>query len=540
MGHSSPLPHLSIPLIFPLILLLLHISASWAAPDPVYTSFVQCFSARTKQPSLISQIVYAQNNPSYTSVLRAYIRNARFNTTSTPKPVIIVTPTQESHVQASVLCSKQSGIRIRIRSGGHDYEGVSYVSQEPYIILDMFNLRSVAVDMKEQTAWVQAGATIGELYYRISEKSKVHGFPSAVCPTVGVGGNLCGGGYGFMLRKYGTTADNILDAKMVDVNGRILDRNSMGEDLFWAIRGGGGASFGVILAYKINLVAVPPKVTVFRVERTLEESATDIVYRWQHVAPNTDENLFMRMLIQPVTSPVKKGEMTIRASIVALFLGTADDVVALLGKEFPELGLKKEDTREMSWIESIVWVYNGNVTSPNVLLNREPDSATFGKRKSDYVQTPIPKDGLEGLWKRMIEIGETGLAFNPYGGKMSQIPASAVPFPHRAGNLFKIQYSVNWKDGGIEAENNFTAQAKNLYGYMTPFVSKNPRSAFLNYRDLDIGINHHGNNSYEEGKVYGTMYFHENFDRLVKVKTEVDPENFFRNEQSIPPLPRKA
>ncbi|KAG6642490.1 hypothetical protein CIPAW_09G143400 [Carya illinoinensis] len=411
------------------------------------------------------------------------IRNARFNTTSTPKPVIIVTPTQESHVQDSVLCSKQSGIRIRIRSGGHDYEGVSYVSQEPYIILNMFNLRSVAVDMKEQTAW----------------KSKVHGFPSAVCPTVGVGGNLCDGGYGFMLRKYGTTVDNVLDAKMVDVNGRILDRNSMGEDLFWGIRGGGGgASFGVILAYKINLVAVPPKVTVFRVERTLEESATDIVSRWQH-----------------------NGEMTIRASIVALFLSTTDDIVALLGKEFPELGLKKEDTMVMSWIESIVWVYNGNVTSPNVLLNREPNSATFGKRKSDYVQTPIPKDGLEGLWKRMIEIGETGLAFNPYGGKMSQIPASV-------------------KDGGIEAENNFTAQAKNLYSYMTPFVSKNPRSAFLNYRDLDIGIKYHGNNSYEEGKVYGTMYFHENFDRLVKVKTEVDPENFFRNEQSIPPLPRNA
>ncbi|GAY33900.1 hypothetical protein CUMW_008650 [Citrus unshiu] len=80
--------------------------------------------------------------------------------------------------------------------------------------------------------------------------------------------------------------------------------------------------------------------------------------------------------------------------------------------------------------------------------------------------------------------------------------------------------------------------ATSLYSFMTPFVSKSPRSAYLNYRDVDIGINHHGEDSYAEGKVYGEKYFNGNFDRLVKVKTMVDPENFFRNEQSIPTQPR--
>ncbi|EEF46726.1 hypothetical protein RCOM_1379210 [Ricinus communis] len=75
---------------------------------------------------------------------------------------------------------------------------------------------------------------------------------------------------------------------------------------------------------------------------------------------------------------------------------------------------------------------------------------------------------------------------------------------------------------------------------MTPFVSKNLRSAFLNYRDLDIGVMTPGKNSYEEGSIYGYKYFNGNFDRLVKVKTAVDPENFFRNEQSIPTLSSKA
>jgi FAD/FMN-containing dehydrogenase len=524
-----------------LLLLLFQISASWAGSDSVHDTFLRCLSKQTNQQEQISKLVYAQGNPSYTSVLRAYIRNARFNTSSTPKPLVIVTPTSESHVQAAVICAKNIGVQLKIRSGGHDYEGVSYISDVPFIMLDMSNLRTVVVNIQEQTDWVSAGATLGELYYRIWEKSKVHGFPAGICPTVGVGGHLSGGGYGNMLRKHGLSVDHVIDAKIVDAKGKILDKKSMGEDLFWAIRGGGGASFGVVIAYKIGLVQVPETVTVFRVEKYLEEKATDIVYKWQHVAPTTDENLFMRMLVQPVSSKVKKGEKTIRITIMAMFLGNADQLISLLNKDFPELGLKKADVLEKDWMGSVLWWgIKDNNTTPNWLLDRHPDTADFTRRKSDYVQTPIPKDGLEWLWKRMIELGKTGLVFNPYGGRMSQIPASATPFPHRAGNLFKVQYSVNWDEAGHELDKNYTTQIRKLHGYMTPFVSKNPRSAYLNYRDLDIGINHFGKNSYAEGQVYGAKYFNGNFDRLVKVKTAVDPGNFFRSQQSIPTLPKKA
>ncbi|KAJ7015315.1 cannabidiolic acid synthase-like [Populus alba x Populus x berolinensis] len=72
--------------------------------------------------------------------------------------------------------------------------------------------------------------------------------------------------------------------------------------------------------------------------------------------------------------------------------------------------------------------------------------------------------------------------------------------------------------------------------YMTPYVTKNPRQAYINYRDLDLGMNNLGNTSYKQARIWGTKYFKNNFDRLVHVKTKVDPDNFFRNEQSIPPL----
>jgi FAD/FMN-containing dehydrogenase len=520
-------------------LLSVFFSATFARPiatESLYTSFLQCLKQNNTDPT-ISNIVFSQTNPSFSTVLQDYIRNARFNTTSTPKPLIIVTPKKPSHVQSTVICAKNVNIQIKIRSGGHDYEGISYVNQSPFIILDMFNLRTINVDIKNEVAYIQAGSTLGEVYYRIYEKSKVHGFPAGVCPTVGVGGHFSGGGYGTMLRKFGLSVDNVIDAEIVDAKGRLLNRKSMGEDLFWAIRGGGGASFGVVLSYTVKLVPVPETVTVFRIEKTLDQNATDLVVQWQHVAPTTDDRIFMRLLLQPITSKVVKGTKTIKASVVAMFLGGADEVVGILGKQFPLLGLKKEDCIELSWINAVIWyndadAYNSGA-KPESLLDRNVNMASFGKRKSDYVQKPISKDALELIWKKMIALGKVGFVFNPYGGKMAEIPANATPFPHRAGNLFKVQFSVNWQDPSPNATLGYLNQAKILYSFMTPYVSKNPRSAYLNYRDLDIGINSFGKNSYQEGQVYGAKYFNNNFDRLVKIKSVVDPENFFKNEQSI-------
>jgi hypothetical protein len=159
------------------------------------------------------------------------------------------------------------------------------------------------------------------------------------------------------------------------------------------------------------------------------------------------------------------------------------------------------------------------------------------KRKSDYVKKPISKKGLEGIWKKMIKLEDAILYFNPYGGKMSEIPSTETPFPHRAGNLWKVQYQANWNMTGKDIADHYIGLTRKRHKYMTPFVSKNPREAFLNYKDLDLGINHNGKNSYNEGRVYGVEYFKDNFDRLVKIKTKVDPDNFFRNEQSIPTLP---
>ncbi|CAI9089569.1 OLC1v1024160C1 [Oldenlandia corymbosa var. corymbosa] len=507
-----------------------------ASSDSTFDSFANCLTKNGVPSNQISQILYSPTNTSFSSVLNAYVRNQRFNTSSTKKPSIIVTPLLVQQAQAAIICTKGSGLQLKIRSGGHDYEGISYVSANPFVVLDMFNLRNISVDIPSQTAWVQAGATLGEVYYRIWQKSNVFGYPAGVCPTVGVGGHISGGGYGPLLRKFGLTVDNVVDAQIIDVNGNVLDRKGMGEDVFWAIRGGGGASFGVVLAYKINLVPVPSIVTVFSIQRTEAQNATNILVKWQSIAATIDNNLFIRVLVQPVTVSGKKA---IRLTFNALYQGNSNSLMTLMNSQFPELGLKSSDCQQMSWIQSMVFWANFKKSSPTpeALLSRTPDSVNFLKRKSDYVVTPIPKDGFTAIFNKMVQLGKVGLVFNPYGGKMSQIAESDAPFPHRTGVLYKIQYSVNWDSADPNLTTQYLQEARDLYTFMTPYVSSNPRQAFLNYRDLDIGTNDNGPNSYSEGQVYGVKYFKGNFDRLVKVKTAVDPQNFFRNEQSIPVLP---
>ncbi|XP_024022776.1 berberine bridge enzyme-like 8 [Morus notabilis] len=523
--------------LFSTFLLLCWLSWSASGSTSAPEDFIPCLLNNSDPSHPISSAIYTPNNSSFSSVLQAYIRNSRFNTSTTRKPFLILTALHVSHIQASILCARRHNLQMKIRSGGHDYEGVSYVAEVPFFILDMLNLRAIEIDIEKETAWIQTGATLGEVYYRIAEKSKVHGYPAGVCPTVGVGGHISGAGYGNMMRKYGLTVDNIDDALIVDVNGQLLDRKAMGEDLFWAISGGGGSSFCVVLSYKIKLVRVPEKVTVFRVTRTLEQNASYIGSRWQQVADKLDRDLFIRFIMD-VVNDTQTGKKTGRATFSALFLGDAERLFSVMNTSFPELDLKRSEVNETSWIQSVLfWTNYAIGTSEDVLLSRTPQVNSL-KRKSDYVKKPISKEGLEWIWDRMATLeAPLTLTFNPYGGRMAEIASTASPFPHRKGNLAKIQYAVNWNEQGTEAANYYIGLTRKLHEYMTPFVSKNPREAFYNYKDLDLGINHNGRESYYEGRAYGIKYFLGNFNRLVEIKTRVDPQNFFRNEQSIPTLP---
>ncbi|XP_071921864.1 monolignol oxidoreductase AtBBE-like 13 [Coffea arabica] len=144
----------------------------------------------------------------------------------------------------------------------------------------MSKIREIDVDLKNQTAWVGTGAIL-----------------AGVCPSVGIGGHFSGGG-----------------------QGRIIDRNMMGEDFFWAIRGGGAASFGVVVKWKIKLVPVPPIVATFAVTRTHEEGANRVFFIWQHLIDKLPKEIVLRILITPAKTAT--GEPSMKAAFQGLYLGS--------------------------------------------------------------------------------------------------------------------------------------------------------------------------------------------------------------------------
>ncbi|KAJ9538578.1 hypothetical protein OSB04_031311 [Centaurea solstitialis] len=535
----------SIPLFLVLLLcFILSLHSPFSFANPIQDSFHQCLSLDTNSISNLPTIFFTPNTSSFTPVLNSTAQNLRCIAPYAAKPELIFTPLHETHIQTAVICAKKLGIMLRFRSGGHDYEGISYTSvmDPPYVIIDLAKLRRIDVDIEDESVWVEAGATVGELYYRVAEKSKTHGVPAGLCTSLGVGGHITGGAYGSMMRKYGLGADNALDAKIIDANGQILDRKAMGEDVFWAIRGGGGGSFGVIVAWKLKLVPVPETVTVFNVQRTLEQGATKILYKWQHVANKLDENLFIRVMIQSGNIP-NTTQKTISTTYNALFLGSATKVQEILKEGFPELGLEKKDCIEMSWLESVLFIAGYPSTVPtSVLLAGKPAFLNYFKAKSDFVKEPIPEKGLEGIWERYFEEERPFMIWNPYGGMMAKIPESSIPFPHRNGTLFKIQYVTSWMEPEKEAMNKHVDWIRKLYNYMAQYVSMFPRQAYVNYRDLDLGMNDKNGDdtSFVKASSWGSKYFKDNFNRLVKIKTEFDPDNFFKHEQSIPVLPLKS
>ncbi|KAI3816006.1 hypothetical protein L1987_15691 [Smallanthus sonchifolius] len=304
-----------------LSLLLLFISIKSSA-DHVTNTFIDCLNNRSEPTFPITGTVYTPDNPSFSFVYYAYIRNHVFYNSTTTKPSLIITPLHVSHIQAAVICAQKHGMQMRTRSGGHDYEGLSYLSYSnstPFFILDMFNLCSVDVNIEQETAWFQTGATLGEIYYRIAEKSNI------------------------MV----SLVEFALRLRLVDI---AVEVESMGEDLFWAITGGGGASFGVVLAFSFKLVCVPSQVTFFDVKRTSEKGIINIAYKWFLIAHKLDNDLFVRMSFDVVTN--RKGMKSIRASFPSLFLENSTRLLSLVNDNFPELGLRESHCVEMSWVES--------------------------------------------------------------------------------------------------------------------------------------------------------------------------------------------
>ncbi|TVU42900.1 hypothetical protein EJB05_09324, partial [Eragrostis curvula] len=524
--------------------LLLRLFAVQAGGDADTSTFTACLAAAGVRN------VTTHQSPAYDAALRVSIQNLRFAGAGAPKPAAVVVPASRDELRAAVRCARDAGLVVRLRSGGHSYEGLSYTVEDgaaAFAVVDLAALAGVRVDAASRTAWVESGATLGQVYRAIAAASPALAFSAGSCPTVGSGGHIAGGGFGLLSRKHGLAGDNVVDAVMVDAGGRVLDRAAMGEDVFWAIRGGGGGTWGAVYAWKLRLSPVPARVTAFVVNRPgTDESVARLVSTWQHVAPWLPDEFYLSAFVG-AGLPELINRTGISVTFKGLYLGPSHEAVQILATRFPEIGLSDLNPREMSWIESVVF-FSGLPEGSSVsdLGDRVLHNKNYFKAKSDYARRPMPLDQLIKAIRVLSTEPKAYVILDPYGGAMDRIGSAELPFPHRKGNIHGIQYLIGWTAEDDSHRDEYMDWLRRFYDFMGAYVPNSPRTAYINYMDLDLGTNNWSdhqitsnespNPEVEVARVWGERYFLGNYDRLVRAKTLIDPENVFRNAQSIPPL----
>ena len=174
-----------------------------------------------------------------------------FNAMIDRRPSAVVRCTSVDDVVAAVNFARENELDLAVRGGGHSVPG--FGTADDAVVIDLAGMTDVQVDPEAQTARAQGGATWG----MFNDATGAHGLATTggIVSTTGVGGLTLGGGIGYLARGLGLSCDNLISAEVVTADGQTLVASEAeNEDLFWALRGGGG-NFGVVTSFEFRLHA---------------------------------------------------------------------------------------------------------------------------------------------------------------------------------------------------------------------------------------------------------------------------------------------
>lgn len=206
--------------------------------------------------------IYARRSGGEYDRLATYY-NKRFECVT---PEIIVYCRSIRAVAKSIRWCRENAVAFSIRSGGHCYEGSSRSNQ---VVIDLRGLCKIAFDPRNHAIQVGGGATLGDVYTVLARAAQA--IPAGTCPTIGIAGHALAGGLGFLVRQFGLACDNIRSIEIANADGDIdVADEKTNSDLFWALRGAGQASFGVVTKLEFRTHSVP-RVTTCEYETTASQ-----------------------------------------------------------------------------------------------------------------------------------------------------------------------------------------------------------------------------------------------------------------------------
>ncbi|WP_254538433.1 FAD-binding oxidoreductase [Halomarina litorea] len=432
---------------------------------------------------------------------------AVWNGTIDRHPAVITKCAGTADVIAAVNFAREHDLEIAVRGGGHNVAGTAVCDDG--IVIDLSAMRAVWVDPRTRTARVQGGA----LWSDVDHETQAHGLATTggIVSHTGVAGLTLGGGIGWLMRKHGLTADNLLSADVVTADGEFI-RASEDEhsDLFWALRGGGG-NFGIVTSFEFALHPVGPTVLAGPVFWAADDTA-DVLRFYRNFARDAPDELgtVIRFgTIPPLPAVPEELHWRPAVAINACYAGPVDEGERVL-RPLSEHGTPLLD-----------------LVSPKPYLAHQGglDSTVLHGWHYYWKSTDLPElsDDLIDVFVDHAFAAESPRSYSVLfhlGGAVSRVDDDATAYTGR-GSPHNININGVWRpdeeEKYVESE---TAWTRRFFDALEP----HREGVYVNFLDADDGTQR-----------VRESYGEDTYRRLTEIKTEYDPENVFHLNQNIEP-----
>jgi FAD/FMN-containing dehydrogenase len=423
------------------------------------------------------------------------------------RPALIARCRSTADVVRAVRFARRNDLLSAVRGGGHNVAGNSTV--DGGFVIDLSSMKGIRLDPARRIAHVEPGITLAELDRDTQEFGLA--VPTGINSTTGIAGLTLGGGYGWLTRRFGLTADNLLAADVVTADGDVLTANEAEHsDLFWALRGGGG-NFGIVTSFEFKLHRVGPEVTAGLVVYPLDRAAT-VLAQYRELVANAPEELTVWVVMReapplPFLPPAVHG-----TPVVVLALCYTGD--------------PSRADRALAPLATIDGAHGAHVgPMPFAAWQAAFDPLMLGGVRN-YWKThnfsALGDELVDALLARMRQLPGPmcEIFLGHVAGAPMRVAEDETAFMGRAP--FMMNVHARW-DSAADDER-AVSWARDVYRASAPFAAP---GAYVNFMSRDEGA--------RVPAAYGSHY-----ERLAAIKAKFDPTNFFRLNQNIIPQPAAA
>lgn len=421
-------------------------------------------------------------------------------------PAVIARCADEDDVKKALDFARSNNLEIAVRGGGHNVAGFS--TCDDGIVIDLSPMKKIEVDKDSGTARAQAGLTWAEFDKATQEFGLAT--TGGLISTTGIAGFTLGGGFGWLVRKYGMTIDNLISVDMILADGkRVTASLSENQDLFWGVKGGGG-NFGIVTSFNYKLHPVGPNVYGGVLFYPVSKAKELLKFYNSWVQSIPDELSTTAAVITAPPEPFVPKELvgTQMIIVAACYIGEQEEGEKVLKP------LRDFTPAAIDVIGLIPYV------ALQAMLDSSAPKGIHSYWRTQYLNE-LTDEAIDILVKHVSNLKNlspfSALHIHHWEGAINRIKPEETAFSHRDAR-FVINIVGLWMSGD-DADKHIN-WVKNFSDNVKQFSTGN---LYLNFL-ADTG----------EDKVLAA-YGKEKYTKLVQLKNKYDPENLFHLNQNIKP-----